>query len=70
VVRNATDKQPLVYHLDTHSPAGLTLAEEFELKPKDVVYVDASPLATWHRVVSLIFPSALTQAVQAGTVGK
>lgn len=68
VVRNATDKQPLVYHLDTHSPAGLTLAEEFELKPKDVVYVDASSLATWHRVISLIFPSALTQVVQAGTV--
>ena len=70
VVRNAMDKKPLVYHLDTRSPAGLTLAEEFELKPKDVVYVDASSLATWHRVVSLIFPSALTQVVQAGTTTK
>jgi polysaccharide export outer membrane protein len=65
VVRNATDKQPLVFHLDARSPAGLSLAEEFHLKPKDVVYVDAAPLATWHRVVSLIFPSALTQVVQA-----
>jgi len=66
VIRNAADQQPLVYHLDTRSPAGLTLAEEFELKPKDVIYVDASSLATWHRVVSLIFPSALTQVVQVG----
>jgi len=67
VVRNATDKQPLVYHLDARSPAGLALAEEFLLKPKDVVYVDAAALATWHRVISLIFPSALSQVVQANS---
>ena len=65
VVRNAADKQPMVFHLDTQSPAGLSLAEEFQLQPKDVVYVDAAPLATWHRVISLIFPSALSQVVQA-----
>ena len=65
VIRNAAEEQPLVFHLDTRSPAGLSLAEEFPLKPKDVVYVDAAPLATWHRVISLIFPSALTQVVQA-----
>jgi polysaccharide export outer membrane protein len=66
VVRNATAKEPLVYHLNARTPAGLAIAQEFELKPQDVVYVDAAPLATWHRVVSLIFPSALTQVVQAG----
>lgn len=66
VVRNAATREPIVYHLDARSPAGLGMAEEFELKPKDVVYVDAAPLATWHRVVSLILPGALTQAVQAG----
>jgi len=70
VVRNASDREPVVYHLNTSSPSGLTLAEEFELRPKDVVYVEASSLATWHRVVSLIFPSALTQVVQAGNVVK
>ena len=46
---------------------GLAVAQEFELRPQDVVYVDAAPLATWHRVVSLIFPSALTQVVQTGS---
>jgi polysaccharide export outer membrane protein len=66
VVRNAADKDATVYHLDTRSPAGLSLAEEFELKPKDVVYVDAAPLATWHRVISLILPAALSQAVSVG----
>jgi polysaccharide export outer membrane protein len=27
------------------------------------VYVAASPLANWHRSLSMIFPGALTQAV-------
>ncbi|HJW57547.1 MAG TPA: polysaccharide biosynthesis/export family protein [Burkholderiaceae bacterium] len=66
VVRNATAKEPIVYHLNARTPAGLAVAQEFELRPQDVVYVDAAPLATWHRVVSLIFPSALTQVVQTG----
>ena len=67
VVRNATAKEPIVYHLNARTPAGLAIAQEFELNPQDVVYVDAAPLATWHRVISLIFPSALTQVVQAGS---
>jgi len=66
VIRNATAKQPTVYHLNARTPAGLAVAQEFELRPQDVVYVDAAPLATWHRVISLIFPSALTQVVQTG----
>jgi len=63
VVRNAQDKTPIVYHLDASSPTALALAENFELKAKDVVYVDAAPLVLWNRVVSLILPSA--QSVQA-----
>lgn len=58
VVRNAQDKAPIVYHLDARSPVALALAENFELKAKDVVYVDAAPLAMWNRVISLIAPSA------------
>ena len=34
------------------------MADNFALKPKDVVYVDSVPLVTWNRVVSLILPSA------------
>ena len=67
VVRNATAKEPIVYHLNARTPAGLAVAQEFQLRPQDVVYVDAAPLATWHRVVSLIFPRALTQVVQTGS---
>jgi polysaccharide export outer membrane protein len=39
------------------------MAESFELHPKDVVYVAATPLANWHRTISQIFPSALSSAV-------
>lgn len=54
----ANGAQPAVYHLDAKSPTALILAEQFELQPKDVVYVDASSLANWNRVISLILPSA------------
>ncbi len=71
VVRNAgnvENAEPVVYHLDARSPTAFALAENFELAARDVVYVDAAPLATWHRVISLILPSAqsVTSAVQAG----
>ena len=67
VVRNTADMNPIVYNLDARSPVALALAENFELKPKDVVYVDPSSLANWARVISLIVPSAqsVTSAVQA-----
>jgi polysaccharide biosynthesis/export protein len=58
VIRNANDAQPLVYHLDAHSPVVLALAENFELKPKDVVYVDTSSLVRFNRVIGLILPSS------------
>lgn len=67
VIRNASDDRPIVYHLDTKSPDRISLAEQFQLKPKDLVYVDAAPLASWHRTISLLLPSALSQGVSAGS---
>ncbi len=60
VVRNAGDASPVVYHLDASSPVALAWAESFELKAKDIVYVDAAQLERWNRVVTLILPSAQT----------
>jgi polysaccharide export outer membrane protein len=54
----ADDTQPMVYHLEARSPAALVLAEKFILKPRDVVFVDPVPLATWNRVINLILPGA------------
>jgi polysaccharide export outer membrane protein len=64
VVRN-TKKEIVVYQLDAQSPAALAIAENFELIPKDLVYVSATPLTNWNRTISLIFPSALSTAVGA-----
>ena len=58
VIRSASDVQPVIYHLDARSPAMLTLAERFKLKAKDVVYVDATSMVRFNRILSLILPSA------------
>ncbi|VWX61114.1 EPS I polysaccharide export outer membrane protein EpsA [Burkholderiales bacterium 8X] len=58
VVRNANAKEPLVYNLDARSPVALALADGFVLRPRDVVFVDASGLARFNRIVTLILPNA------------
>lgn len=63
VIRNANDAQPIIYHLDAHSPVMFALAENFELKAKDVVYVDAASMVRFNRVISLILPTAQTLTI-------
>jgi len=58
VVRNVQGGKPQIYHLDAASPVAYALADGFDLKAHDVVYVDATPLVRWNRVVSLILPTA------------
>lgn len=58
VVRNANAKEPLVYNLDARSPVALALADGFLLRPRDVVFVDASGLARFNRILTLILPNA------------
>lgn len=60
VVRNSSedpDRQE-IYNLDARNPVALALADRFELKPRDVIYVDHVPLVSWSRVFSLILPAA------------
>jgi polysaccharide export outer membrane protein len=59
------NKEVVVYQLDGNSPAALAIAENFELFPKDLVYVAATPLTNWSRTISLLFPNALSSAVGA-----
>ena len=56
VMRGTTDK-PQIYHLNSGSPDALLLADQFELLPRDIVYVDAADIARWNRVVSNIPPT-------------
>jgi len=59
VVRDdATNNVTNIYHIDLSSVANLALAERFKMRPNDIVYVDATGLARWSRVLSLLLPSA------------
>ena len=49
---------PEIYHLDASSAASYALAEGFELKSRDVVFVDPVPLVLWSRVLGLILPGS------------
>lgn len=62
VVRK-TKSQPVVYRLDAQDAGALGLAEGFELEPKDIVYVAATPLANWQRTISQLLPGGLSSAV-------
>lgn len=64
VVRR-TPQGPRVYRLDARPSRAMALAERFELRPRDVVYVAASPLANWHRAISQLFPGELSSVVGA-----
>ncbi|GAB7548902.1 polysaccharide biosynthesis/export family protein [Cupriavidus sp. 8B] len=57
VIRKTTDGEAEVFHLDGKSPVSMALAESFELKPKDVVYVDAAGVVRWSRVINQLLPS-------------
>jgi polysaccharide export outer membrane protein len=70
VVRGANLTEPVVYNLDAGSPVALAMAEGFELNPHDVVYVDASGLARYSRVINLILPTAATAATSAGQINR
>lgn len=67
VVRKTPEGSTRVFQLDARETGSIAMAEEFELRPKDVVYVAASPLANWNRNLSLLFPGALTSAVGVTT---
>lgn len=64
VVRGRESSKPQVFHLDASSAAAMATADAFELKPNDVVFVDASALVKWSRVINMILPA--TQAAAAG----
>lgn len=49
-----------VYHLNSKNPLALIFGDGFNLQPRDIVFVDATGLARWNRLISQILPSVQT----------
>lgn len=69
VIRDSMSAQPHVYHLDASSPVSMLLANQFELQPKDVVYIDNNGLVRFNRVLNLLLP-AINAGLTAAIVTK
>ena len=48
---------PNIYRLDASSADALLLATQFQLRPKDVVYVATYDLTRWNRIMTQILPT-------------
>jgi polysaccharide biosynthesis/export protein len=49
--------KPKVYWLNASSPRAMLMAESFQLKPFDVVYVSTADISRWNRIVSQLLPT-------------
>jgi polysaccharide export outer membrane protein len=57
VIRGGNAK-PQIFHLNASTPDALVLADQFDLRARDVVFVDAVPVARWGRIFTNVLPSA------------
>lgn len=69
VLRNGGTGSAEIYHLDAATPAAYALAEGFDLKSKDVVFVNPSSLVRFNRAITLLLPGAQTATAVSG-IGK
>lgn len=56
-----------VFHIDMAQTAKLALADQFPLKPRDIVYVSTKPLGEWNRFINLLLPSSIESLTNTGT---
>lgn len=55
-VKKMKEQPATVYHLNARSPAAFTLADNFRVKPGDVIWVGAAGVTEFNRVISQISP--------------
>ncbi|EAR56451.1 putative capsular polysaccharide transport protein [Photobacterium sp. SKA34] len=65
---NKNNKVANIYQLNMKNAAAMILANQFELKSQDIIYVTASPMGGWNRVMTQVLPTitnftTLTQGV-------
>jgi polysaccharide export outer membrane protein len=55
-VKNLAREPATVFHLNARSPAAFALADNFRVRPGDVVFVGAAAITQWGRVLSQLVP--------------
>lgn len=58
VLRGTDTGRPQIWHLNAKAPDALILADSFELRPRDVVFVDPAAVTRWSRVLNQILPTS------------
>lgn len=69
VLRTNDSAKVTIYRLDGSSPVALAYAGQFQLRPRDLVYVDQSGLSRWSRVFQQMVPiaSVINSSVSTAT---
>jgi polysaccharide export outer membrane protein len=57
-VIGASEQGSDIYHINAKSPGALILGDQFQLKLRDVVYVEAAGVARWNQLIENILPTA------------
>ncbi len=62
----SVERVPTVYRLDLREPSGMFLAQQFEMRDKDALYVSNAPIADIQKLANLFY-TIVSPAVSVGT---
>jgi polysaccharide export outer membrane protein len=65
VMRADENGDPVIFRLDGKDPTSLVMAEQFTIRPRDVVFISATDVTEIGRFINQFFP--LTSAASSGT---
>ncbi len=60
---DATAGKVMIYHLDAANLAGMALADQFILQPRDIIYVSMQPISQWNRILTQFLPGGLSTVI-------
>jgi len=63
LMRPDSNGEPIIYQLDASNPQSLIMAEQFTVRPRDVVFVSPTDITEFGRFIGQFFP--LTSATQS-----